>query len=272
MQKKKEGHARYDGISTFTAYEPTTSFNSDDHPLFIRFLYAGFYCTASLVPTANQFKQPQLHPFPVSYRLLVHPVTTTTCTRQSTVSRTMLVGQQNLHTPQILEWNKPRNCSQSTISGRSRSNASTFIALCLGNLIHKNHLQPPVNGNLDNNSLVCMKEAIIAGYNIYDDIFENDPVNVTVEEADEIAGSECHVQMLEQQLDVFGRDPIGQVATAFKDLRDSQRPMCSVVISDERSFLFVVGLKASWLARMMFATWKSLLQRTSITPVVYSHT
>ncbi|XP_028514195.1 uncharacterized protein LOC114574810 [Exaiptasia diaphana] len=211
----------------------------------------------------------------------------------------MLTAQRSPHTPEIMEWHMSSDLSQSTILGRSGSNACTFIALCCGHLFHQANLQPPTNGtDPDNGWQVCLRKVIISGNEIHDDIFEHDPVNVSVDEAEQIAGSKCHVEKLMPQLDVFGHNATGQLSTVFEGLTETQRPNCSVVISDECAFLFIVntdgsamlidshhhkqygalisyaqpndvGHMAPWLPRMMHQTWKSTLKTTSVTPAIY---
>lgn len=188
-------------------------------------------------------------------------------------------------------------CSQSTILGRSGSNACTFIALYFGHLYFAAHLKPPSNKELSNEWKVCLRQALIKGNDIHDDIFENEPVNVTVGEAIEIAGNECCVKEIGQQLDAFGQDVIDQLASAFEQF-SHQRPSCVVVVVGDRSVLFLTNSDvssmivdshhhvyygalisyvqpgsqrylANWLDSMFRLTWNSALRLVSLTPVVY---
>lgn len=51
-----------------------------------------------------------------------------------------------------------------------------------------------------------MREAILKGNEIHDDLFDNDAIYVAVDEAVELAGDECGVNCIESQCDIFGRN------------------------------------------------------------------
>jgi len=54
--------------------------------------------------------------------------------------------------------------------------------------------------------LLTMREAILKGNEIHDDLFDNDAIDVAVDEAVELAGDECSVNCIESQCDIFGRN------------------------------------------------------------------
>lgn len=142
-----------------------------------------------------------------------------------------LLGTNSTHTPCIVEWRFPRDLSQSTIYGRMGSNTCTFIALLFGHLYFSHGLQPPINSQLQNNWKVALIDAIISGNDIHDDIFEGDAINVSVDEAVQIAGEECCVDKICQQYDIIGSNRLGQLINVFKSLAVGQPHSCHVVIT-----------------------------------------
>lgn len=76
------------------------------------------------------------------------------------------------------------NFSQSTLLGRLGSNACTFIALYFGNLYFLSCLKPPSDGvTLDCEWQVSLREAILKGNEIHDDLYDTDAIDVAVDEA-----------------------------------------------------------------------------------------
>lgn len=111
------------------------------------------------------------------------------------------------------------------------SNTCTFIALLFGHLYFSHGLQPPINSQLQNNWKVALIDAIISGNDIHDDIFEGDAINVSVDEAVQIAGEECCVDKICQQYDIIGSNRLGQLINVFKSLAVGQPHSCHVVIT-----------------------------------------
>ena len=210
-----------------------------------------------------------------------------------------LLGTNSTHTPCIVEWRFPRDLSQSTIYDRMGSNACTFIALHFGHLYFSCGLQPPIiNSHLQNNWKVALIDAIISGNDIHDDIFEGDAINVSVDEAVQIAGEECHVDKICQQYDIIGSNRLGQLINVFKTLAVGQPHSCHIVITGDRSMLFIVNQDKSpmivdshehrgtgaliayapvgqvdslalWFTRMHSATWDTEIGLTSLVSVSY---
>ena len=107
--------------------------------------------------------------------------------------------------------------SQSTINGRSGSNACTFTAFMFSHLYFSNNLRPALLGfqlsSTWKDSLV--KAMLLRGNEIHDHIFDKDAVNVAVDDALEIAEEECFVDKIEQQYDIFGVNCLEQLTTVI---------------------------------------------------------
>ena len=222
-------------------------------------------------------------------------------TLQATVSPQVhaspLYGIPSSHTPCITEWNFPMNFSQSTLLGRLGSNACTFIALYFGNLYFLSCLKPPSDGvTLDREWQVSLREAILKGNEIHDDLYDTDAIDVAVDEAVELAGDECGVNCIENQYDIFGRNCNNQLSDIFSGL--SLKQSCHVIVTQGKSFLLIVNTDQStmivdshshigsgalisfappghavdlavWFARMSRNTWNHELGTTSVISVSY---
>ena len=80
------------------------------------------------------------------------------------------------------------------------------------------------------------------GNEIHDELFEGEGVDVAVEDAVEMAGTECFVQYIGQGLDLIGSDCEDQLAEVMEMLSTSTPPSsCNVVVTRGRSFLFIVN-------------------------------
>ena len=206
-------------------------------------------------------------------------------------------GIPSSHTPCITEWNFPVNFSQSTLLGRLGSNACTFIALYFGNLYFLSCLEPPSDGvTLDSEWQVSLREAILKGNEIHDDLYDTDAIDVAVDEAVELAGDECGVNCIEKQFDIFGRNCNNQLSDIFSGLSLNQS--CHVIVTQGKSFLLIVNTDQStmivdshshigsgalisfappghaadlavWFARMSRNTWNYELGTTSVISVSY---
>ena len=139
---------------------------------------------------------------------------------------------------------------------------------------------------------------MIKGNQIHDDLFDHEGINVTVEDAVSMAGEECGVRALGPQLDIFGYNPVNQVANVLIQEAHSFTRSFIVIVSHERAFLFVLNSDqsamlidshchgnrgaliacssrgnilslASWLDAMMRATWQCSLTIASMTKVIY---
>ena len=147
----------------------------------------------------------------------------------------------------ILQWTFPASFCQSTLGGRSGSNACTFIALYFGHLYLRNNLPPPVHSSLSMEWKCALYKAIKKGNEIHDELFEGEGVDVSVEDAVDMAGTECFVQSIGQSFDVFGVDCVDQLAELFQALSTSStlQSSCSVVVTTGRSFMFIVNQDGS---------------------------
>ena len=80
------------------------------------------------------------------------------------------------------------------------------------------------------------------GNKIHDELFEGEGVDVAVEDAVEMAGTECFVQYIGQGLDLIGSDCEDQLAEVMEMLSTSTPPSsCNVVVTRGTSFLFNVN-------------------------------
>ena len=141
-----------------------------------------------------------------------------------------------------LQWTLPAEFCQSTLGGRSGSNACTFIALYFGHLYLHWKLPPPLHSVLSMEWKSALYKAMKKGNEIHDELFEGEGVDVAVEDAVEMAGTECFVQYIGQGLDLIGSDCEDQLAEVMEMLSTSTPPSsCNVVVTRGRSFLFIVN-------------------------------
>ena len=99
----------------------------------------------------------------------------------------------------IVEYLLPVSLSQSTIDGRTGSNACVFIALYFGSLTIKYGLNCPPNVSLPVSWKHALEEAMRKGNEIHDELFDNAAVNVSVEEAVELVAEDCNVLAVVQE-------------------------------------------------------------------------
>ena len=200
----------------------------------------------------------------------------------------------------ILQWTFPADFCQSTLGGRSGSNACTFIALYFGHLYLHWKLPPPLHSVLSMEWKSALYKAMKKGNEIHDELFEGEGVDVAVEDAVEMAGTECFVQYIGQGLDLIGSDCEDQLAEVMEMLSTSTPPSsCNVVVTRGRSFLFIVNkdrscmivdshrhvnvgamiaycpskctrMLAKWVRTMFRETWQCDLRACSVTPIFYS--
>ena len=85
------------------------------------------------------------------------------------------------------------------------------------------------------------------GNKIHKELFEGEGVDVSVEDAVDMAGNECFVQSIGQSFHLFGIDCEDQLAAVFEMLSASStvRSSCSVVVTTGRSFLFLTNQDGS---------------------------
>lgn len=96
--------------------------------------------------------------------------------------------------PHVLQSRIFQRISRSTLLGWLGCNACSFIALHFGNMYFLSSLEPPSDHvTLDHEWQVSLREAILKGNEIHDDLYDNDESDLAVDEAVELAGDECGV-------------------------------------------------------------------------------
>lgn len=205
-------------------------------------------------------------------------------------------GSDSSYFSGVMEWTF--SASQSDIQCITGSNACVFIALLMGKLSFERNLTWPTSDLLPESWKGALHEAMIKGNQIHDDLFDKEATNVTVDEADSLAGEECGVQSLGQQIDIFGIAPINQLSNWLMQEAQNKSKSYYVIVADERAFLLAmngdqsamiveshrhgskgaiiaccqrghVGSFALWFDAMMSATWGVSLTIASISPVYY---
>ena len=83
---------------------------------------------------------------------------------------------------------------------------------------------------------------MIKGNKIHDDLFDHDATNVTVDDSVSMAEEECGVERLGQQIDIFGMNPVNQLANVLvQEAQNLLSQLFSVIVSHNRAFLVVVN-------------------------------
>ena len=88
---------------------------------------------------------------------------------------------------------------------------------------------------------------MVEGNKIHDELFEGEAVDVAVQEAVDMAGTECYIQMIGQSFAPFGLDCVDQLGSVFEMLSLSYtvQPSCNVVVTSGKGFLFIVNQDGS---------------------------
>lgn len=98
----------------------------------------------------------------------------------------------------VKEYLFPPNISQSTLGGRTGSNACTVIAVLCGFYFLKHKLNADsVSNLLSDKWCSTMMNAIIEGNRVHDFVFAGAPVNLDVEDVVETFGSDIHLQAVD---------------------------------------------------------------------------
>lgn len=209
----------------------------------------------------------------------------------------LIKGNPSPYVAGVVEWTFTE--SQSNIQGRTGSNACAFIALLMGQKWIQGSLLWPRGDNLPESWRKSLIEAMIKGNQIHDDLFNHEAVDLEVEEAVSLADNECGVQRVGQQIDIFGINPVHQLANVL--IQEAQKNMsksCSVIMTQGRAMLLVVNSDSSamiidshshgnegaiiactppgnilllpeWLDAMMKDIWQHSLTIASVTNVFY---
>jgi len=124
----------------------------------------------------------------------------------------LIKGGPSPYVAGVVEWTFTE--SQSDIQGRTGSNACAFIALLVGKMWMEGHLLWPMGDRLPESWKKSLIEAMIRGNKLHDDLFNHEAVDLDVEDAVALADNECGVQSIGQQRDIFGVNPVHQLANA----------------------------------------------------------
>jgi len=73
----------------------------------------------------------------------------------------------------------------------------------------------------------ALRTAMLNGNDIHDDLFDFGAVNVDIDDAVAMAGDECMVDNLVEQIDIFGQSPIVLLEDCIKRLADDGPLPCS---------------------------------------------
>lgn len=79
------------------------------------------------------------------------------------------------------------------------------------------------------------------GNHIHDELFEGEGVDVAVEDAVNMAGTQCYVRSARKSYDLFGQDCEDQLGEVFEMLRSTQQSRYNAVVSTGRTMLFIVN-------------------------------
>lgn len=207
----------------------------------------------------------------------------------------LIKGSPSSYVASVVEWTFTE--SQSTIQGRTGSNACAFIALLMGKQWMEGHLLWPTGDIQAESWSTSLFEAMIKGNKIHDDLFNHQAVDFDVEDAVASANNECGVQSVGQQTDIFGVNPVHQLVNALIQEANASESCC-VLTSENRTMLLAVNcdssamiidshshgndgaiiacsqagcihLLAQWLDAMMNDIWQKPLAVATITKIVY---
>lgn len=125
--------------------------------------------------------------------------------------------------------------SQSNIQGRTGSNACAFIALIMGKIWIRGSLLWP-RGD-------CLPES---WRKIHDDLFDHQAVDLEVEDAVSLADNECGVQRVGQQIDIYGINPVHQLANVLiQEAQNNTSKSCYVIMTEHVPCILAVNSNSS---------------------------
>lgn len=209
----------------------------------------------------------------------------------------VIKGRPSSYVAGVLEWTFTE--SQSNIQGRTGSNACAFIALIMGKIWIRGSLLWPRGDCLPESWRKSLVEAMIKGNKIHDDLFDHQAVDLEVEDAVSLADNECGVQRVGQQIDIYGINPVNQLANVLiQEAQNNTSKSCYVIMTEHRAMLLAVNpdssamiidshshgtdgaiiacsqpgcihLLAQWLDAMMNYNWQCSLTIASLTKVFY---
>ena len=201
----------------------------------------------------------------------------------------MIKGNPSSYVAGVVEWTFAE--SQSSIQGRTGSNACAFIALIMRKMWINGGLLWPRDVLLPEPWKQSLYEAMIKGNKIHDDLFDHEAVS--------LADNECGVQSLGKQIDIFGLSSVHQLANfLIQEAQNHKSKSCSVIMTQRRATLLAVNsdssamivdshshgndgaiiactppgsihLLAQWLDALMNDIWQHSLTIASVTKVFY---
>ena len=206
-------------------------------------------------------------------------------------------GRPSSYVGGVVEWTFTE--SQSNIQGRTGSNACAFIALIMGKIWIRGSLLWPRGDCLPEPWRESLVEAMIKGNKIHDDLFDQQAVDLEVEDAVSLADNECGVQRVGQQIDIYGINPVHQLTNVLiQEAQKNTSKSCYVIMTEHRAMLLAVNsdssamiidshshgndgaiiacsqpgciqLLAQWLDAMINYNWQHSLTIASVTKVFY---
>ena len=211
-----------------------------------------------------------------------------------------VMGHTSQLSGSVIEWLFPENFSQSTIQGRNGNNARAFISLYFGQVASKG--LPPRQGlALDVQWKDTLMEAMTRGNDLHNELFDYKGINLTVDEAVEMAREECGVLCLGQQEDLFGDIAVAKqlLAEFLTELSGRGQRSCLLFFSSGITMLLLIDSSghlyfvdshshrdcgeliasappgygeafADWIDRMTIFSWQTPLTLGSIGEVIYA--
>lgn len=142
--------------------------------------------------------------------------------------------------PGVTEWYFPHTMSQSTIDNRNGSNACVFIAFNFGLLYQRQKLDNTLVGQCMNiQRQAALEKAIRDGNEMHRALFDDDGINVAVDDAIALAGDHCQVGQISAEYNVFGANPIDQMETVIRSL-SLQKSSFHVLVTNGMAMLLIV--------------------------------
>lgn len=217
------------------------------------------------------------------------------------IPQAIVTGRLSQLSGAVIEWPFPEDFSQSTIDSRNGSNACAFISLYFGQVASKGLLPPSQGLALDVHWKDALREAMIRGNDLHDEMFDHEGINLNVDDAVEMAGEDCGVLCLGRQKDLFGGTGVTKqlLAEFLDELSGSNQRSCLLFFSSGRTMFLLVdscghfyfvdshshrdcgALIATappgngvafteWIDRMMDFNWQTPLTLGSVTEVIYA--
>jgi len=169
-------------------------------------------------------------------------VSSTATVLSPAISQAILTGSLSQLSGAVTEWFFPEDFSQSTIDGRNGSNACAFISLYFGQVASKGLLPPRQGLQLNAYWKDVLRQAIIRGNDLHDELFDHEGIDLHVDDAVEIAGEDCGVLCLGQQKDLFGGTVVAKqlLANFLDELSGKKERICLVFCSSGRTMFLLV--------------------------------